>query len=56
MKVQELQNISPKVLLQPLFSTNLSVFRGRPKKYIKNTNFDQKKLEVVPKVSYNLEM
>ena len=56
MKAQESQHIPPKVLLQPLFSTNLRVFRGRPKKSIKNTNFNPKKLKIVPKVSYNLEM
>ena len=39
MKVQELQNIPSKVLLQPLSSTNLVEFRGRPKKAIKNIKF-----------------
>ena len=43
MKVQELQKISPKILLQPLSLTNLSEFRGRPKKAIKNIKFDPKK-------------
>ena len=39
MKGQKLQNIPPKVLFQPLSSTNLSEFRGRSKKAIKNIKF-----------------
>ena len=34
-----IENIPPKVLFQPLSSTNLGEFRGRPRKAIKNIKF-----------------